>query len=260
VRKRIVLHLGFHKTGSSSLQELLRANRGRLPADCGCLVQRDRELDGLAAACKAYDRWPGARRLSWVAAEWGELVDRFLSGPRSTLILSNEDFLGRIPSARDDTELYERSADLLSALLGPADGIEIEPCVYVRSGEAWRRSLYGHLLKTRGIRMSFAAFAAVEKFRSPDLGAVAARLGGGAGRPMTVLSFEDDLKTRLGPGTAFLRRCGLGDDRLADWRPVGRRNEGIPETVVERMSSSGMLMLPRHLRKIVVGRLMAKGG
>ena len=241
----IHLHLGFHKTGSTSLQALLRANRGRLPARFGALAQGDAALAPLEAACRAFDARPDAARGQAVTAAARALAAIMAGSGQPEWLVSSEDLLGRIPSPRDAAQIYARAPQLL-ALLQDAFGA-VQATVYLRDHGPWVDSLYRHLLRTRGLRMTGARLAALPKFAPGCLEAAVGRLAA-----VATLRFEDDLDGPPGPGRGFLRAAGLTATEIAALAPVARQNPGIRSAEVARMERPVMLLLPQRLRKAFI--------
>lgn len=252
---RVVLHLGFHKTGTSSVQALLRANADRMPAGVAVLVQADPRLKPLEEACRAAD----AGRLDLVAveAESQRLLGVLAAGP-ATWLVSSEDLLGRIPSSRDGTEVYGNAPAILAALARGLAGAELSGIVYTRDHAPWVDSLYRHLLRTRGVRMRGSDFAALPKFAPGCLDAAAERLAQGAPFPVALRRFEDDLSEPPGPGRAYLLAAGLSPDHLARLAPVPRQNPGIGAADVAFMERPLLMALPRRLRKAILDRRLGR--
>lgn len=252
--RRVILHLGFHKTGSSSVQELLRANRDRLAPRIACLIRKDPELRGLEAACKAFDRAPNLLTRARLRRQWRRLTGRLEDAAAETVIVSSEDLMGRIPSERDAAAIYSNSATIIGTLQGATPEVELHAVFYTRDGAAWRDSLYRHLVRTRSLGMSPEAFAALEKFRAPDdaLRQAAERVGAEVRGGLSLLCFEDDLDTRLGPGTALLTLAGVSAAELAALRPVAQQNVGIDAHRVAEIRKTAPDWLPKPLRRAVV--------
>jgi hypothetical protein len=244
----IHLHLGFHKTGSTSLQALLRANRERLPARFGALAQGDAALAPLEAACRAFDARPDAARGQSVTVAAQALAAIMAGSGQAEWLVSSEDLLGRIPSPRDAAQIYAQAPQLLT-LLQDAFGA-VQATVYLRDHGPWVDSLYRHLLRTRGLRMTGARLAALPKFAPGCLEAAAGRLAAVAA--LRVLRFEQDLDGPPGPGRGFLQAAGMTATEIAALAPVARQNPGISAAEVARMEQPVLLLMPRRLRKILI--------
>lgn len=252
--RRVILHLGFHKTGSSSVQELLRRNRARLAPHVACAIQKDPALRPLEAACKAYDRAPHRLNRLRLRRAWRRLAARLAALPAEAAIVSSEDLMGRIPSDRDGEAVYARSAAIIGALQEATPELRLDVAFYSRDGVKWRDSLYRHLVRTRSLALTAGDFAALEKFRDPDaaLRQAAERVGARVAGETALLSFEDDLGARLGPGTALLALAGVGPEVMEGLEPVDQQNVGIDAGRVAAIQKAAPGWLPKPLRRAVV--------
>lgn len=254
--RTIHLHLGFHKTGSTSLQELLRVNRGRLGADTLCFVQYDPELRPVEAACKRYDRKPTPGNARALHKAWVRLMDRCARSGAARILISSENLSGRIPSLRDTAPPYAATGAILGILAGASAPARLEATLYLRDGWAWLDSLARHLARTRGETRTARDLAATEKFAHPEtlLSEAAARIAAEAGFAVHTLAFEDDLNARLGPGESWLRQTGISDALLAGLEPVSAQNPGLSQAATEALQRPWMRLLPRKLRAAALRR------
>lgn len=256
----VYLHIGFHKTGSTSLQELLRANRGLTKHRLRILVQGDDALRPLEDACRAYDRRSDQPRAFAIQQAWLNLVANPAGSP-DTWIVSTENVLGRIPSTRDDTAIYRHGPAILALLQDTSTAIQLEVCAYLRGPKGWLDSIHRHLVRTRGLAISAETFHALEKFSThPDpLADAANRIDAVLRHPLHRFTLEDDSATRLGPGTSLLQLAGLTAEDLMAWTPVERQNEGLDKKIITRMSTPTMLRLPRLIRRLIIKRMQRRG-
>ena len=93
---RVIVHAGFHKTGTTSLQDYLRKIRPRLPPDIG--VYLDSDFPEVGARAVRY----GQRPYPWRLARFARALRRYLAGiePHETYVLSWEGFSGIMPGHR----------------------------------------------------------------------------------------------------------------------------------------------------------------
>jgi hypothetical protein len=257
MNKTVYLHLGFHKTGSKSVQELIRRHRERLGGSINCLLQSDAELLNLEKMCKAFDRRPSRGSRNRLTAAWTELCARIHADKTAAWLISCENLLGRIPSNRDDSKIYTNSGEIFSCVRQAEPDLDFVLCFYLRDTQRWVDSLYRHLVKTRGLAMPFPQFRALPKFSSPStLREAAGRIAETAGLRMMTFEFESDTGTRLGPGTSLLRSIGVGDDELEAWQPIERQNVGLDRGILQHMSQPFMRRLPRVVRQVIIKGMM----
>ena len=253
MNKTVYLHLGFHKTGSKSVQELIRRHRDRIGVKINCLLQSDPELQTLERMCKAFDRRPNRGSRTRLTEAWTELCARIHADKTAAWLISCENLLGRIPSNRDDSKIYTNSGEIFSCVRQAEPDIEFVLCFYLRDTQRWVDSLYRHLVKTRGLAMPFPQFRALPKFSSPStLPEAAGRIADIAGMRMLTFEFESDTGTRLGPGTSLLRSIGVDHEELEAWHPIERQNVGLDSAILQQMSQPLMLRLPRLVRQVII--------
>lgn len=245
------LHVGFHKTGTTSLQALLAANRARLGA---VLVNHDdAAIMPLRAACLAFEksRDPASGRA--ITAQARRLFDS-VQGDR--LVISSEILCGPIPSPKRKGAVYEAAAESLKWLQEGAGGHSLRFHACTRNEGKWMSSLYRHLLRTRGLALTEAQFRALPAFAEfrfePLCAAIRAAIGA-----LSTWRMEDDIGTDLGPGTGFLTALGHDADDLARWTRVTPRNPGLSPRAVDVLTTPWALGLPVVLRRILARAVTA---
>lgn len=239
------LHVGFHKTGTTSLQALLAANRARLGADL--VNHSDGAMMPLRAACLAFEQRRDEKAGHRIAQETRRLLDG-VRGDR--VVISSEILCGPIPSPKRAGDVYQTAAESLQWVQEGARGVEMRFHACTRDEGKWLTSLYRHLLRTRGLALTEAQFRtlpAFAAFRFEALcAAIRARLG-----TLQVWRMEDDLGTRLGPGTGFLTQIGLSPAELAQWTPVSAQNQGLSPKAVAVLTAPWAMALPVFMRRIL---------
>jgi hypothetical protein len=143
---RIVLHVGTHRTGTTSLQGFLRAHDDLLATvDTGyppgfLLPVVHTELPLLTVRAErtwpARLRFPETRRASWVAAAQEHVRAQVTADGPSTLVYIHEDLS------------YLRYDDELERLRGLFAGCEVQVVVVLRERESFLRSYRSQLLGT----------------------------------------------------------------------------------------------------------------
>lgn len=253
------LHVGFHKTGTTSLQALLAANRGRLGA---VLVNHDdAAIMALRAACLTFEKRRDAVSGRAIAAQTRRLLDQ-ARGDR--MVISSEILCGPIPSPKRAGAVYATAAESLQWVQEGAGGAEMRFHACTRDEGKWLSSLYRHLLRTRGLALSEAQFRAVPAFADFRFDALCAAIRAKLGA-LRVWRMEDDLPGPLGPGTGFLTAIGHDKVELAGWTRVSAQNPGLSPRAVAILTTPWALSLPVFVRRILarlVTRLLpdARGG
>ncbi len=239
------LHVGFHKTGTTSLQALLAANRARLGA---VLVNHDdAAMMPLRAACLAFEKRRDAASGRAIAAATRGILD----GARGDrVVISSEILCGPIPSPKRAGAVYETAAQSLNWVQEGAGAADLRFHACTRDEGKWLSSLYRHLLRTRGLALTEAQFRALPAFAAFRFDALCAEIRARLG-DLRVWRMEEDLRQSLGPGTGFLTEIGLDAPKLAEWTPVLAQNPGLSPKAVAVLTAPWALSLPVSLRRIL---------
>lgn len=144
MKKKLYLHIGFHKTGTSSLQEFFDSNREELLKDGVCYI-------------KSYDtRFPANVDLSWAFNEAPPPWASFEKGTSSeiiayynnqlklnvcdTVIISSEDFC-----------LYDKQPQSIRNLKTFLSDYDVKIVAYLRDPLEFVVSLYSHAVRSRAV-------------------------------------------------------------------------------------------------------------
>ena len=229
---RVIVHTGFHKTGTSSLQSYLAENRKALKPYMVFYGKAAFLQAGSAA------RIYGQKPFPWRRRAFRRSLDAFLASvpDAPVIVLSRETFSGAMPGHRrifgGMVRDYRRAAvplgrEIVAALqarFGPE--VQVEFLHTLRERESWIRSVYGHLLRSIHLTEDFAAFRA----RFPDLidlrdeaQRIASRLHLSAHH---VVALDEVGAAREGPAKAVLDLVGVPQDLRDALPPARRANSG----------------------------------
>jgi hypothetical protein len=232
---RILVHPGFHKTGTTSVQYGLERNAGVLNARVRVL-QMDDFPDAIAAA-RRHTAQPAPRRLKKYAAGFTAAVAPLDPGDPRPLLVSSEKLLGWIPGRKENwsydatPDFTERLADVLEGHFGT--GADITFYFTTRAAGDWARSVYWQNLRSMRITEDFAAYhPRLERAARLDdvVAATRARLGARArviSRPVEALSEEPQ-----GPLGAILRELGVAADDLMPFKSYNMQPAGGVEELL----------------------------
>jgi len=157
---RILVHPGFHKTGTTSVQYGLERNAGVLGARVRVL-QMDDFPDAIAAA-RRHTAQPAPRRLKKYATGFAAAVAPLDPGDPRPLLVTSEKLLGWIPGRKENwsydatPDFTERLADVLEGHFGT--GAELTFYFTTRAAGDWARSVYWQNLRSMRITEDFAAY------------------------------------------------------------------------------------------------------
>lgn len=229
---RVIVHAGYHKTGTTSLQDFMAANRDRLAP----VLAYYGKMDFLGAGANA--RIYAQRPYPWRLVRFRRSLRKFLKSiPNDELVvLSRETFSGGMPGH------HRVGGALMTSYFGPAlklahaiiaelrrrfgPDVEITFFYTTREREAWIRSVHGHLLRSIRLTEDFETFRA----HFPALASPAEEAQRMAGAlspiPVATAALEDWGSTTEGPAGALLDLAGVPADLRARLAPVPRANLG----------------------------------
>ena len=210
---RIVIHAGFHKTGTTSVQSRLRENSQVLAPYVRVFLKDS--FEALTESARAFSIDPKKKTLSLVArtaVAFFKEIDR--DDPRP-ILMSSEDLSGHMPG-RHGLECYD-SAGLVMKCLSDAAfrrfGKDTDVTFYfsTREREAWLRSTWWQNLRSTRLTDDFAAYSSrFDAARSLDdiLEEIAEDVA-----PARVTSFllEDASSLPLGPLDPLITLLELAD-------------------------------------------------
>lgn len=232
---RILVHPGFHKTGTTSVQYGLQRNEGVLAGRVRVLQMED--FPKAITAARRHTAQPAPRRLRNYAAGFAEAVTPLDPFDARPLLISSEKLLGWIPGRKenwsyaDTPDFMERLADVLTGHFGAV--AEVTFYFTTRAAEDWQRSVYWQNLRSMRITEAFEDYRVRldEAARLDDVvAAVRARLDGRA----TVMSrpIEDLTTGPQGPLGAILRELGVEAGDLVPFKSYNMQPAGAAEELL----------------------------
>lgn len=167
---RLIVHAGFHKTGTTSLQKTLRKNRAALRPYARIVLR-----SGIVPLCEAARAFSVSRSevdLGLVKYEAALLAETL--SPNATVLVSSEDLAGHMPGRRG-LRRYDATPRLMSALLyavrAAQPNADVTLVFTTRAADPWLASC--HAQNVRASRMVLSRRDYVRKFRhSADLDAI----------------------------------------------------------------------------------------
>lgn len=171
--KRLIVHAGFHKTGTTTVQNTLAAHRAALAPHLRVILRPD--MIGLCEAARAYSRSRSAFDLGMVTYEAALLAEAW---DDETVLLSSEDLSGHMPG-RHEVTTYDAAPALVAAMTdtwhSALPGVQIAWCYYTRAAQPWLASC--HTQHLRAARMTMSVQDYVTRFAaSADLDGVVSKV------------------------------------------------------------------------------------
>lgn len=204
-----VIHAGFHKTGTSTIEHFLLRNANVLRPHLEVIATP--QLGEVVALAKRYSAAPKPARLSAFAAAFAQAMP---PQDRPTLV-SCVDLCGGMPGD-PGVQDYRAAPALVGAMraAGPA-----RFAFGVRPGAAWLRSLWMQNLKVHRLTDDLEAFAA--RFAAvSDLDVQTAALEDASGGSVLRLPLEMGATHPLGLAGPLLELFGLPDISLLPQKPL----------------------------------------
>jgi hypothetical protein len=219
---RMVVHAGFHKTGTSTIQKILRQNKRLLQPFTRIVLK-----PGLASLCDATRLWSRRRETferRGVEIELELFFEALNPKAGRTICISAEDLAGHMPG-RKSVERYDAAPGLMqlfaqAAANAPFQVNDLTFLFTTRSSDSWLRSSYVQHVRGDRMVMDFEAYA--EQFKP-------------AGYFETIL---DDISKAVAPASVVQSR--LEDTRNLPFGPAAPLLDllNVPEEIRSQMTPS----------------------
>jgi hypothetical protein len=231
IRRTIIFHLGFQKTGTTSIQAMLNAN-------AACLGNVDLRAYGPATQDlrTAGRRWcadPTRGRQARLESVLEDHVVRFRAGSAPVCLISDENILGRVPwASTGDILTWGRS--ILPMVESASKGLDLQIVFYTRSPSRWLRSLYNQSVKRARVTASFDTWAADAPF-TVDWPRWQRDLQTTVEAPVTFVAMEDEIGPDRLLGATLLRLAGVTDETIAGIVPPPVQNTSLSPRAIALM-------------------------
>ncbi|MDD9729636.1 hypothetical protein PVW46_06910 [Mameliella sp. AT18] len=255
---RILVHAGFHKTGTSSLQSCAAANADRLSRNLNLLLPGD--LRPVAQLARRFTIRPEQRKLNRMRRE----LNAVLPPPDKPLFITSEDLSGLVPGRRPGAG-YDEAPELLRTVVTTLDDrypqAEITVWFTTRDEDAWMKSIYWQNLRGHRITEDFDTYRARLTDSLPLADRVEAVRAGLRGRARVLSTGVETSRARaVGPLSLALDLLGLPDEGLTPTPPGNLRPKDGIETLLKLNRSTLdedrlARRKRRYLRKQRMGRL-----
>ncbi|MCR8824993.1 hypothetical protein [Pseudosulfitobacter koreensis] len=209
---RILIHAGFHKTGTTTMQKTLRANR-KVLRPCRIVLRPD--MVALCEAARAYSVSRSQTDLALIQYEAASLAESW-GTETADVVLSSEDLSGHMPGRRGLTT-YDATPRIMRALTQAIAAAlpNAEQVLYftTRAADPWLRSCYVQHLRATRITLSAAEYAA-RMAASADLDGIVAQVAAAVPGIRVVAQPLEGCTTPLGPLAPLLDVLGIAPETL----------------------------------------------
>ena len=241
---RVIIHPGFHKTGTSSLQRFLEINTGALSPFVRVVLKP--EMEDVAKSARDCSNVTGmrgllGRRRVRVAfkTQFTNLLNRLSLEDGQVLLISCEALVGRMPG-RDNVAGFDAAAGLAKDMryvirdhFGP--DVDLTFLYTIRARQSWMKSAYSHLLMQSRFTMTEEEFA--RKYaRSGDLDTIVSQIRKTiAPCPLVESRLEVTSPQIFGPASELVRILDLPADVLDTLQAAKQLNTGLDRTEQAQM-------------------------
>lgn len=232
----ILIHAGFHKTGTTTIQKTLRANRAALRPHALLALRRD--LEPLLHAARAHSAYGDPLSLAKFTLRAEAFVNALPGLKKRGLILSSEELSGHLPG-RGGLPDY-RAAPVLMGELAAAfqrryDTPDLTFVFTTRAADSWLTSAYWEQVKSSNQSLSLAHFRA-KYATAANFDPILADIRN-AIAPARLLhySLEESRDTPLGPATPLLQRLDLPDTTFTALTPTKAANTRLPQDALDTL-------------------------
>ncbi len=248
--RRVIVHIGAQKTGSTSMHHFLARNRAQLASRLEIRVPEKGSLTReLGRTCALYSMRP---------AKHEEDLIRLISQVRSELeaddrvcILSHENICGAMMGRADVREVFPRLSDIIGLFERHLAPFEPDYVLYTREMAGWKRSVHNQAVKSDGYAKSLDRFLQ-ETENCRGWCSVRSEMEALVGEErVRVFALEDETAPDR-PGRQLLKFAGLSDADIDALEPLaGRSNQSLNPGALEFMRQLNELSLAQPARKQV---------
>jgi hypothetical protein len=207
--RRIVIHAGFHKTGTSSVQQVLRRNRPLLKPYVRSVLKGG--MTDLIHAARGYSTWRDPLTLAKFTHRFQTLMSEHDNMPRRCLCISAEELAGHLPG-RGTLADYS-AAPVLAAEMARIAHLtfpqaELTFLYSTRAGDSWLRSAYWEHVKSSSLTLGWEDFS--ETYAdAADLDRIVDDIAAAQPHPVQRTRLERSSSLSAGPATPVLELCGV---------------------------------------------------
>lgn len=256
--RKVVIHSGFHKTGTSTVQQALRENRRLLQPHLA--VRLKGQMKELMHATRGYSMWRDPLTLAKATRRFGAVLDGLVDMPRRVLVISAEELSGHMPG-RDNLLDYSAAPILLKRFCSEiADRFpHAEQAIYfsTRAPDEWLKSAYWEHVKSSSMTLGYDVFA--RSFRgATDFEKVISDVQEGVTASVHSCPLETSANLPLGPADPLFDLCDMPLDLRAKIIPKKAENRRYDDAVLLALLDANRAYADRDERKAVKQKIMVE--
>lgn len=233
---RLILHPGFHKTGTSTVQAALRQNRAALRDHLRVLLRPD--MVATCEAARTYSRSGDVLDLALFRYEVAQLGDSWDTNDPRTVLMASEDLSGHMPG-RHGLKDYSATPELMKTLVTTLGEIlpdlTIDLFFSTRAPAPWLASCHAQHLRASRMIQSAEEYAETQR-QSGDLNRIIDRIAAQNAPGMVHrCALEDSRSCPLGPLDPLLDLIPLPQSVRAGLHGVPPANTALPPEYAAQM-------------------------
>lgn len=159
--RRLIIHAGFHKTGTTTVQRALRVNRALLKPYLRSVLKPP--LVDTLHASRGFSTWRDPITLQKFRRRFHDVLASITGMPRRCLVISAEELSGHLPG-RDHLDDYSAAVELAREMAAVAAEVmpEAELVFYysTRAADPWLRSAYWQHVRASSMTLDFEDYCA----------------------------------------------------------------------------------------------------
>lgn len=213
--RRVVIHAGFHKTGTSTVQQVLRANRPQLKPHLRSLLKG--QMQDTISAARGFSTWRDPLSLTKFGNRLTTALTTIPPMPNRVLCLSAEELSGHLPG-RGDLRDYSAAAplavEMARVVIAEFPGTELVFFYSTRHPDAWLRSAYWEHVRSSSLTMGWDDYAETYA-ASADLDSAVDSVAAALPCAVHRARLEDSALRPGGPAAPLLDLCDVPPAELA---------------------------------------------
>lgn len=247
-RLRMVWHLGFQKTGTTSFQEMNRLNDETLRWYMAVFQKRARTR-GLCEASLAWLENPKPIRRQRLDDELRLMATKARRWGQKAVLISDENLIGW-ENFNETGHVFDAAARLIAAIEETLPEEDHHFVFYTRDFDAWLASAYNQVVKFSFETRSWDEWLAAVPFEK-DWQAHEASIRAAARAPVEFRDMLEDGREGLPMGGRILALAGMERAAIDGLARPPRQNESLNPGALEFMRNLNGLEIPRLSHKMV---------
>lgn len=245
---KIVIHAGFHKTGTTSIQKTLSENAGLLAREVRVLLRAD--IAPLTDAARNFSRLPMPDRAEEITRAATALFQSFDRTDPRPICISAENLSGHMPGRHSISDYSEAAPQIMGLICealtaGTSQQTDTKWLFTTRDAAPWLRSCYWQHLRSTRTSRALANYSKVYA-SSADLNATVEQIRK-AVAPWPVFTAPLEAATGpLGPTAPLLDLLGISPELRAQIVPhKGAANAHLGDEVADALLAINRSDLPK---------------